>query len=53
MYEKVTLEELIKITKDFIALADRLLGMGKITTEEYHELTHVKKGFLREAEANV
>lgn len=53
MCEKTTLKELITITQDFISLADKLLVLGKITTQEYNELTYVKKDFLAKMESEI
>lgn len=48
--DQTTLGELITITRDFIALADTLLRAGKITDQEYDELTFIKRDFLDKAE---
>lgn len=49
--EDFSLEELVTITKDFIKLADKLYSTGKITLDEYNELTFLKKDFLAKVEA--
>lgn len=49
--EDLSLEELVTITRDFIKLADRLYSTGKITLDEYNELTFLKKDFLAKVEA--
>ncbi|MGL4345163.1 MAG: hypothetical protein ACRCTE_08205 [Cellulosilyticaceae bacterium] len=53
LQDQTTLEELITITRDFIALADSLLQTGKITNQEYTELTYIKKDFLIKAESEI
>ncbi|MBC8578385.1 MAG: hypothetical protein E6590_10240 [Clostridiales bacterium] len=45
----LSLAELVTITEDFIKLADKLYNTGKITREEYDELTFMKKDFLKKA----
>lgn len=42
----VNIQELVALTKDFIKLADSLYESGKLTNEEYNELTFLKKDFL-------
>lgn len=49
--EDLSLDELVIITKDFIQLADKLYSTGKITQDEYTELTFLKKDFLVKVEA--
>ncbi len=44
------LDELITLTKNFIALADELHEAGKLSEQEYEELTYIKKSFLEKAE---
>lgn len=44
--DDLSLDELVTITEDFIKLADKLYTTGKITKEEYDELTFMKKDFL-------
>ena len=46
----MSLDQLIELTKGFIKLADELYADGKISPEEYDELTFVKKDFLKKAE---
>lgn len=48
----INLQELIVLTKDFIKLADSLYQSGKLTQEEYNELTFLKKDFLGKVEGN-
>jgi hypothetical protein len=47
--DDLSLAELVTITEDFIKLADKLYNTGKITREEYDELTFMKKDFLKKA----
>lgn len=47
----LSLDELVTITEDFIKLADKLYTTGKITKEEYDELTFMKKDFLQKVKA--
>lgn len=42
----LSLEELVELTEGFIRLADDLHEAGKLSHEEYDELTYVKKDFL-------
>ncbi|MGL4362689.1 MAG: hypothetical protein ACRCSG_05405 [Cellulosilyticaceae bacterium] len=42
----LTTNEIVEVTKGFIRLADQLLHSGKLTIEEYDDLTFVKKDFL-------
>lgn len=49
--EDLSLDELVIITRDFIKLADKLYSTGKITQDEYTELTFLKKDFLVKVEA--
>lgn len=46
----IKLEELVMLTKDFVKLADSLYESGKLTNEEYNELTFLKKDFLGKIE---
>lgn len=48
--EDLSLDELVIVTKDFIKLADKLYSTGKITQDEYDELTFLKKDFLAKVE---
>lgn len=46
----IKLEELVMLTKNFIRLADSLYEEGKLSQEEYNELTFLKKDFLKKVE---
>lgn len=48
--KEMTLEELVALTQHFIKLADELYYAGKLTKEEYTELTYIKKDFLNRYE---
>lgn len=48
--KELSLDELVDLTKGFIKLADELYGAGKLSLEEYEELTYIKKDFLVKAE---
>ena len=48
--KEMNLDELIVLTKNFLRLAEDLHREGKISQEEYDELTYVKKNFLIQAE---
>lgn len=48
----ISLEELVMLTKDFVKLADSLYTEGRLTKEEYNELTFLKKDFLKKVELN-
>lgn len=42
----LSLEQLVELTEGFIKLADDLHQAGKLSDEEYDDLTYVKKDFL-------
>lgn len=48
--KELSLDELVDLTKGFIRLADELYGAGKLSKDEYDELTYIKKDFLVRAE---
>lgn len=48
--KELNLDELVELTKGFIKLADELYSAGKLTPEEYDDLTSVKKNFLMKAQ---
>lgn len=50
--KELSLDELISLTRGFIELADQLYTKGKLSKEEYEELTYIKKDFLIKAETD-
>lgn len=48
--QNITLAELVKLTQNFLKLADTFYESGKINQEEYTELTFLKKNFLTQVE---
>lgn len=50
--KEMSLDELVILTQNFIKLADELYSAGKLSKEEYTELTYIKKDFLQRVEAD-
>ncbi len=48
----MSLRELIKSAEEFLRLADEMYRSGKITYEEYYEMTFIKKNFIDNAKYN-
>ncbi len=46
------LQQLIKNTEDFLKLAEDMYKSGKLTLEEYEEMTFIKKNFVDQARCN-
>lgn len=46
------LQELIKNTENFLKLAENMYKSGKLTYEEYDEMTFSKKNFVDHAKGN-
>lgn len=48
--EDISLDELMKLTRNFLQLADEMYKKGKLNEAEYRELTFLKQNFLAQAE---